>query len=504
MAGTLVGHQVQSFAAGNQMTVSYTPSKAGNLLVAFVTVEYYSGHIPTNFTPITITDSSGNTWIQDAVKDTQALNGSYQSGTVGFHTSAIGPSPFLFTAKLNTADLTGQMSIAILEFSGVGTSPVIVTSYTGQSNIALNSSTTQVVPAGYLVVQFAAMANTNGNTDNTSGPILLVDSIAGGALNTPGMIDGYFFSAGGSQTWGFTSNTNGQANTWISLVFPAPITPTVPVPTLQAAVSFPSVDPTAQIPGGMAVKDCGIHVGRVPFDFSLNTTYNFDLQQLPQAKLRGIKTVYCDSADQINPVTIVSEDTQQKLVILPRTQGYYPFQSGSGRFIVTCAAGQAGLPFVMVLFDRDVEPLVWSANPSGAPTPVSVSGTLTALVPAQSTGGALPYNYLNVPGSSNQDSNTVKVGSTILYGVQVSNIAGSNAAARFVKLYDKGSNPTSSDNPFLIIGIPAPPGSPPISLSFPGIQCNFGLGHRITTGIAYNDANGSVAGDQTCINLWYK
>ena len=73
-------------------------------------------------------------------------------------------------------------------------------------------------------------------------------------------------------------------------------------------------------------------------------------------------------------------------------------------------------------------------------------------------------------------------------------IVNDNAAARYVKLYDKATAPTEADTPFstIIIG---PKSTFPIVVPTQGVKLTSGLSARGTTGIADNDTGAPTAND---------
>jgi hypothetical protein len=102
--------------------------------------------------------------------------------------------------------------------------------------------------------------------------------------------------------------------------------------------------------------------------------------------------------------------------------------------------------------------------------------------------GATPFHLVSA--GTSQDRTVVKAAPGQVYGLTLSN---TNAAARYVKLYDKATNPASTDTPALSVQVPA---NGSRDLAFPaGMAFANGIGLRITTGAADNDANGAGAAD---------
>jgi hypothetical protein len=90
-----------------------------------------------------------------------------------------------------------------------------------------------------------------------------------------------------------------------------------------------------------------------------------------------------------------------------------------------------------------------------------------------------------------------------VYGWTITNI---NAAARFVKLYNKASAPTvGTDTPVITLAIPGnTAGAGMVAADFScGITFGTGIGYGITTGVADNDT-GAPAANEVVVNLFYK
>lgn len=86
----------------------------------------------------------------------------------------------------------------------------------------------------------------------------------------------------------------------------------------------------------------------------------------------------------------------------------------------------------------------------------------------------------------------------------VKNIIGYNAKASiiYVKLYQKATAPTSADTPKAVYAIPA---SGPFELDLgDGLFFSGGLGLRIVTGSADNDATAIAANDVVGLNISYR
>lgn len=91
----------------------------------------------------------------------------------------------------------------------------------------------------------------------------------------------------------------------------------------------------------------------------------------------------------------------------------------------------------------------------------------------------------------------VKDSAGMLIGGIVSN---ANAAARFLKLYNKATAPTQADTPAMTVRLPA---SSTIPLSVPnGVEFSAGISIRASTGVADNDT-GAPSSNETIVNLFY-
>jgi hypothetical protein len=129
------------------------------------------------------------------------------------------------------------------------------------------------------------------------------------------------------------------------------------------------------------------------------------------------------------------------------------------------------------------------------------AGTITATVnylPGNSADppfiGCTPYTYIGAA-SSNQDSQNIKSSGGTLVALVGENMV---SALRYIKIYDKATGPTSSDTPKFDLLVPHNSGNG-AGFVFPipptGVQFVNGIGFRMTTGLAFNDANAITAND---------
>lgn len=109
--------------------------------------------------------------------------------------------------------------------------------------------------------------------------------------------------------------------------------------------------------------------------------------------------------------------------------------------------------------------------------------------------------YRKVSTANNNSALVGSAGARVLYGVFAVN---TNAAIRYLKLYDKATAPTvGTDTPVLTIPL-AVSGANPIIISLPyGVAFALGLGVGIVTGVADSDNTSTAAGEQI-VTLLYK
>lgn len=78
-----------------------------------------------------------------------------------------------------------------------------------------------------------------------------------------------------------------------------------------------------------------------------------------------------------------------------------------------------------------------------------------------------------------------------------------NAAVRYLKIYDKATAPSEADTPVQVYAIPG--NAAGAGFTLPGIELSLvnGLGYRITTGVADNNTD-AVAANEITLNLLYR
>ncbi len=165
--------------------------------------------------------------------------------------------------------------------------------------------------------------------------------------------------------------------------------------------------------------------------------------------------------------------------------------TGAGTLRVVIATDQPQL--TNALLTSASQSGMWTVQPGNT---ANTTPWLVTQTPATS-GGCSTYSYI-AAASANQDSQSVKASAGQLYGYALFNTAGS---ARYVKVYNKATAPTSADTPALRVLVPPGGGA---NLAFDsGMAFGSGIGIRITTGAGDSDA-GTVTANDVLVNLIYR
>jgi hypothetical protein len=115
---------------------------------------------------------------------------------------------------------------------------------------------------------------------------------------------------------------------------------------------------------------------------------------------------------------------------------------------------------------------------------------------AAQTGGLDKFRLLSAASSN---ATNIKSTAGRLYGVHAAN---TNAAVRYLKIYDKATAPDQNDTPFMTIPLPAS-GQHAFNGSWPsGIKLANGLGIRLVTGLA--DSDNTSVGTDILVHIFYK
>lgn len=126
----------------------------------------------------------------------------------------------------------------------------------------------------------------------------------------------------------------------------------------------------------------------------------------------------------------------------------------------------------------------------------ALGGTLAVAMAVATSGGYLTNRKLS---AASTNATNAKGSAGQVYGWYLYN---ANAAARYLKLYNKATAPTvGTDTPVLTIPIPAGGGA---NLEIAGgLEFTLGISYALTTGIADSDT-GAVAANDIVVNLFYK
>lgn len=127
------------------------------------------------------------------------------------------------------------------------------------------------------------------------------------------------------------------------------------------------------------------------------------------------------------------------------------------------------------------------------------SGNWNVSVVASTSGGCVPYHLVS---AATTNATSIKGSAGQFYSMAGYN---TNAAPRYLKLYDKASAPTvGTDTPVWVMMLPGNAAGAGANLSLPlPLACTLGLAFAITGGIADNDTTSVGAGD-CVIDFLYK
>lgn len=137
----------------------------------------------------------------------------------------------------------------------------------------------------------------------------------------------------------------------------------------------------------------------------------------------------------------------------------------------------------------------WTVQPGNT---ANTTPWLTSQTPV--TSGGLSISRLLSAATTN--STNAKASAGQVYGWYITN---TNAAVRYVKLYNLSTAPTcGTSTPVITLAVPGATTGGGTNVSFgPGIAFGTGIGYCATTGAADNDT-GAVAANEIIINLFYK
>lgn len=173
----------------------------------------------------------------------------------------------------------------------------------------------------------------------------------------------------------------------------------------------------------------------------------------------------------------------------------YPFTPGTGATAAADVVGAAAAPSATQLIPY----MKLDKGTAGASVPVEPGAGLPVVVETKTTGGATPYKLIS---ANTTNATSVKGSAGTLYYVGGFN---TNAAARYLKFYNKASAPTvGSDTPVWTFLIPPNSTGAALSAAIPpqGIAFSLGIAFALTTGVADADT-GAVAAAEIGVNLGY-
>lgn len=183
------------------------------------------------------------------------------------------------------------------------------------------------------------------------------------------------------------------------------------------------------------------------------------------------------------PVVIASNQTNV---------GVNVAQVGGSAIALGQAAMASSVPVVLASNQSTINVTVATALPTG-------SNTIGNVVPTGSTTtGATAFHLPSSAATTN--GTNVKASAGTVYNITCSN---TNAAVRYLKLYDKATAPTvGTDTPIWTLAIP--PNSGGYSVPLPvGLKFANGIGFGMTVNAADADSTAVAAGDLVGFNLAY-
>jgi hypothetical protein len=135
---------------------------------------------------------------------------------------------------------------------------------------------------------------------------------------------------------------------------------------------------------------------------------------------------------------------------------------------------------------------------SNGPNTIGVSGTVTVtstrITPNAADGHSSHYHLIS---AASTNDTLVLTGARAIGLITATNI---NVAARYLKIYNKATAPTSADTPIMTILLP--PGQTVVVGGTSPIRVPLGLGIRLTTGIAIADT-AAVAASEHAVSIAY-
>lgn len=186
----------------------------------------------------------------------------------------------------------------------------------------------------------------------------------------------------------------------------------------------------------------------------------------------------------VQRVTIASDSTGQ---VIARGPVAIDAAISTNQPVINGGRASTAIPTAMSA-DNDVQAIWLTRNGATVSTPT-----------AHTLGGATPYK-LNSAASTNATS--LKASAGQIYSIMATN---TNAAVRYLKLYNKASAPTvGTDTPIQVYALPGATTGGGFALSIPvGMEFTTGIAFALTTGAADSDT-GAVAANEIIVNITYK
>lgn len=247
------------------------------------------------------------------------------------------------------------------------------------------------------------------------------------------------------------------ANIYASAVYPNAYTSTGTITTSTSTVVLTGI--TGQ--GGVCISIRGTYAGvnftpEVSSDGTTYTTVSMSRQDTPQLQ-------------------------QTSGALTNTTRMWIAPTLGCTYFRVRATAWTSGTATINLFASLAAVPTAVQTLPSGTQT---ITGTVTANPVLTTSGGGLPYKYLDL----NNTGQVVKAGKAYLSDIYVYNNTG---ATIYVKVYNKATAATSADTPVQVYGVKAGDGT--VILGVQGVQLATGCSIRCTTGVADADTTSPAA-----------
>lgn len=266
------------------------------------------------------------------------------------------------------------------------------------------------------------------------------------------------------------------------------------------------------VPAGTATAASAVEIamsGRSGAVVQTTGTYTGALS--PQCTVNGTTWVTMSGASVIRNL---SGDALAATISSGAQSVYALSAPGCVKIRITALAAVTGTATVTINANSSPNSItVATALPAGAAAIGAVtgsgtfttSGTTTATLAASSTVTPVPLTAQGCSTTSHTisaastNATNVKNGVGVVCTIQISNI---NAAARYLKLYNKASAPTvGTDTPVMTIMLP-PTSNQVFNFAPFGLRFSTGISFALTTGITVADT-GAVSVSESSVSFWY-